>query len=62
MVLMSFVYPEQLTEEKSKLIWKSFMEPLQGKAWPGIGNYKILGAALALMMITLYVVFTWFVK
>ncbi|MBN2376281.1 MAG: sodium:solute symporter [Sedimentisphaerales bacterium] len=61
MVLVSLVCSEPLTEEKSKLVWKSFREPLEEKGWPGIGNYKMLSAVLALMMITLYVVFTWFV-
>jgi solute:Na+ symporter, SSS family len=62
MVLVSLAYPEPLTEEKSKLVWKSFMEPLQEKGWSGIGNYKRLSAILALMMIALYVTFTWLVK
>jgi SSS family solute:Na+ symporter len=62
MVLVSFICPEPLTEEKSKLVWKSFKEPLQDKGWSGIGNYKTLSAVLALMMIGLYVIFTWFVK
>jgi len=62
MVLVSLAYPEPLTEEKSKLVWKSFMEPLQERGWPGIGNYKRLSAILALMMIALYVTFTWLVK
>lgn len=62
MVLVSLAYPEPLTEEKSKLVWKSFMEPLQEKGWPGIGNYKRLSAILALMMIALYIAFTWLVK
>jgi SSS family solute:Na+ symporter len=61
-VLMSFLYPEPLTEEKSKLVWKSFMEPLREKGWSGIGNYKTLSAVLVLMMIGLYVIFTWFVE
>jgi SSS family solute:Na+ symporter len=59
---MSFLYPEPLTEEKSKLVWKSFMEPLREKGWSGIGNYKTLSAVLVLMMIGLYVIFTWFVE
>lgn len=61
MTSMSFVYPEPLTEEKSKLVWKSFKEPLREKGWSGLGNYKLLSAGLALIMITLYIVFTWLV-
>jgi SSS family solute:Na+ symporter len=61
LVLVSIANPEPLTEEKSKLIWKSFLEPLREKGWSGIGNYKMLSSVLALTMIVLYVIFTWFV-
>ena len=62
MAMMSALCPEPLTEEKSKLVWPSFTAPLQDKGWPGLGNYKLLSAVLALMMIGLYVIFTWCVK
>ncbi len=61
MVVASMVLPETLTAEKRKLVWKSFAEPLQAKGWPGIGNYKTLSLILALTMIVLYIIFTWFV-
>jgi len=62
MVVVSLLCPEPLTEERSKLVWKSFTEPLREKGWPGIGNYKFLSAALALIMIALYIIFTFFVN
>ncbi|MFC1635434.1 sodium:solute symporter [Planctomycetota bacterium] len=62
MVVMSFLYPEPLTEEKSKLVWKSPLEPLREKGWPGIGNYKLLSGVLALTIVTLYIIFTFFVN
>ena len=62
MVVMSIVFPEPLTEEKSKLVWKSPLEPLREKGWPGIGNYKLLSAVLAFTMIALYIIFTFFVN
>jgi SSS family solute:Na+ symporter len=61
-VVVSLAYPEPITEEKRKLVWRCFSEPLREKGWPGIGNYKFLSAALALTMIGLYVIFTWFVN
>ncbi|OHB79999.1 MAG: hypothetical protein A2Z25_04595 [Planctomycetes bacterium RBG_16_55_9] len=61
MVVTSFLYPEPLTEEKGKLVWKSPLEPLREKGWPGIGNYKLLSAILATTIICLYVIFTFFV-
>lgn len=60
MVVMSILYPEPLTEEKSKLVWKSPLEPLREKGWPGLGNYKLLSGVLALTMIALYIIFTFF--
>ena len=62
MIMASLLFRETLTDAKSRLVWKSFMAPLQDKGWPGLGNYKLLSAALAIVMITLYVIFTWFVK
>ncbi|MFH1716976.1 MAG: sodium:solute symporter [Planctomycetota bacterium] len=61
MVVVSLLCPEPLTEEKNKLVWKSFMEPLREKGWPGIGNYKLLSAVLALSMIALYIIFTFLI-
>jgi len=61
MVVVSRLFPEPLTEQKLKLIWKSPLEPLREKGWPGIGNYKLLSVILALCMIVLYFVFTFVV-
>ncbi len=61
LTVMSYAFPEPLTAEKSALIWKSFRDPLREKGWSGIGNYKRLSAVLALVMIALYVIFTFFV-
>ena len=62
LIVMSYVFPEPLTEKKSRLVWKSFRDPLREKGWRGIGNYKVLSAVLALVMIALYVAFTFFVN
>jgi SSS family solute:Na+ symporter len=53
-VTLSFVYPVHHTEESSKLYWKSPWEPLKGKAWKGLGNYKILSLILLFIMVILY--------
>jgi len=62
MVVASLLFPEPLTEEKRQLVWKSPLEPLAEKGWPGLGNYKLLSAILAVIMITLYVIFTFFIN
>ena len=58
LVVTSMAFPEPLTEEKRKLIWKSPLEPLREKGWPGLGNYKLLSGILAVTMIALYIIFT----
>ena len=61
MIVASLIFPEPLTDENAALVWKSPLEPLRDKGWPGIGNYKFLSATLALAIIALYILFTWFV-
>jgi SSS family solute:Na+ symporter len=61
MISASLIFPEPLTDEKRALVWKSPFEPLRDKGWPGLGNYKFLAATLALSIIALYILFTWFV-
>ena len=56
-VVFSYVYPVQHTEESSKLYWKTPWEPLQGPAWKGIGNYKVLSALLLGTTALLYYIF-----
>jgi SSS family solute:Na+ symporter len=62
MVVFSHVYPEPLTQEKSAMVWRSFAESLREKGWRGMGNYKFLSATLAIVMVALYVIFTWCVS
>ncbi len=61
LVILSHIYPEILSQEKSRLVWKSFLEPVREKGWRGLGNYKYLSAVLALCMILLYILFTFVV-
>ncbi len=56
-VSFSYVYPVQHTEESSQLYWKSPLEPLQGPAWKGVGNYKVLSGLLLLVTGVLYYIF-----
>ncbi|WP_312335932.1 sodium:solute symporter [Sphingobacterium sp.] len=56
-VLLSYVYPVQHTVQSRDLYWKSPIDPLRGKAWPGIGNYRILSALLLAIVVILYVIF-----
>lgn len=57
-VSFSFLYPVVHTAESSRLYWKSPLEPLQGKALSGIGNYKTLSLLLLLIISVLYFIFS----
>jgi SSS family solute:Na+ symporter len=56
-VIFSYLYPVVHTDESKVLYWKSPWEPLKGKAWPGIGNYKLLSVLLLGIMVVLYWIF-----
>ncbi len=56
-VFFSYLYPVQHTAESTTLYWKSPWEPLQGKAWDGIGNYKLLSLLLLSVTAILYYLF-----
>lgn len=56
-VVLSYVFPVEHTAESAKLYWKSPLEPLQGKAWSGLGNYKLQSALLIVLMVILYCIF-----
>lgn len=56
-VLLSYKYPVQHTVQSRDLYWKNPMDPLRGKAWAGIGNYRILSALLLAIVAILYVIF-----
>ncbi len=53
-VVVSLLTPEPLTEEKRNLVWKSPLEALRGKGWPGIGNYKLLSCLLFAFLVIVY--------
>jgi solute:Na+ symporter, SSS family len=58
MVMVSLLYPESLKEEAKMLVWEDWREPLRGEAHGhGLGNYRILSAAVAGCFVLLYIVF-----
>ncbi|NQX39936.1 solute:Na+ symporter, SSS family [Pedobacter steynii] len=56
-VAFSYIYPVQHTAVSATLYWKSPWEPLQGNAWKGLGNYKVLSALLLIVTGVLYYIF-----
>jgi SSS family solute:Na+ symporter len=56
-VSLSYTYKVEHTEEGSHLYWRSIREPLQGRGWKGVGNYKFLSALLLMIMVVLFWLF-----
>ncbi|WPU92267.1 sodium:solute symporter [Mucilaginibacter sabulilitoris] len=56
-VTLSYAYPVKHTKESSTLYWRSPWEPLQGAAWHGLGNYKVLSLLLVFIMAMLFYIF-----
>lgn len=56
-IVFSYIYPVQHTVISATLYWKSPWEPLQGDAWKGLGNYKVLSGLLLIVTGVLYYVF-----
>ena len=57
MVMASLLRPDPPSAEKDALCWSTPLAALRGEAWRGIGNYRVLAAVLALVIVGLYVVF-----
>ena len=58
LVILSYVFPHQHTAQSESLVWKSPLEALRGQnTWRGLGDYRVLAAALVVVMVGFYV---WF--
>lgn len=57
-ISLSYIYPSKQIALKSVLYWKSPLEPLRSKGWPGLGNYRLLSLLLLGCMAALY----WFFR
>lgn len=56
-IVISLMAPQRHTPESEKLVWRNPLEALRSAGWRGIGDYRILAAALVVTMIVLYAVF-----
>jgi solute:Na+ symporter, SSS family len=55
MIFMSFLFPEPLKPDASRLVWDDWREPLRGEAGGhGLGNYRVLTVAVLCVFIGLY--------
>ena len=56
-IVVSIFKPHVHTVESEALVWSHPLEALSGKAWRGLGNYKVLALLLFIVMVALYVIF-----
>jgi solute:Na+ symporter, SSS family len=54
LVVFSHIYPDPESAARSALVWKSPLDPLRGKSWRFLGNYRVLAGLLFVTMIGLY--------
>lgn len=54
LVVCSYLYPHEHTSESAALVWKSPLEPLRGKSWRFLGNYRVVAGLLFVTMVFLY--------
>ncbi|TWF40558.1 SSS family solute:Na+ symporter [Chitinophaga polysaccharea] len=53
-VALSFLFPVQDTAGSERLYWKSPLEPLRLKGWPGLADYRVQSVLLLSVMAILY--------
>ncbi|MBN1126370.1 MAG: sodium:solute symporter [Sedimentisphaerales bacterium] len=58
LIVVSLLRPEDLTTEKTTLIWDRPLDCLKARGWPGIGDYRVLSAILFVVMVVLYILFS----
>jgi SSS family solute:Na+ symporter len=56
-VVFSAIWPAGAREQTSGLTWATPLAPLKDRGWPGLGDYRVLAAALLVIMVVLYGVF-----
>ena len=57
-IVVSIFKPHEHTADSESLVWANPLEPLRGKAWKGLGNYKLLSGVLFIAMVALYIGFS----
>ena len=55
--VISLAVPHRHTQESERLVWGNPLDAVRCAGWRGIGDYRILAAALVITMIVLYIVF-----
>lgn len=56
-IILTLVLPKMPHEDPKLLFWPHPLDALKSPGWPGLGNYRVLAAAVFTAMVILYVVF-----
>jgi len=56
-VVLTFAWPKAAEEDPERLYWAHPFDALQAPGWQGLANYKVLSAAVFILMVTLYTLF-----
>jgi SSS family solute:Na+ symporter len=56
-VVFTLAWPKGAAEDPERLYWKHPFDALQSSGWPGLANYKVLAAAVFVLMVALYTLF-----
>ena len=57
LVVVSLLTPDPVSAEREALTWRNPLEALQGKAWRGLGDFRVLAGVLFVTMVVLYYIF-----
>jgi len=56
-VALSFLLPKTADEDPQRLYWERPLDALKSAGWTGLGDYRVVTAAVIVVMVGLYVVF-----
>ena len=57
LVVVSLLTPDPVSAEREALTWRNPLEALQGQAWRGLGDFRVLAGVLFVTMVVLYYIF-----
>ena len=57
LVVAGLTRTQPISTESESLVWNRPWEALQGEAWRGLGDYRVLAGVLFVTMVALYWVF-----
>jgi len=57
LVAVSLLTPDPVSAERETLSWRNPFEALQGQAWRGLGDFRVLAGVLFATMVVLYYIF-----